>query len=79
MINKLNLGIEDLVTVILGGINNVSIDSPLDIGDCIISIGSIFQIKFNSIDFSVCRLILHDECWSVNRVLINDVNKILTY
>ena len=28
---------------------------------------------------SICGLILHDECWSVNRVLINEVNEILKH
>ena len=45
----------------------------------ITTIGSIFQKKSSGINVSVCRLIPLDECWSVNRVLINKVNEILKY
>ena len=51
--------------VILCGTNNIPIDTPRDIADCIISIGSIFQKKSSGIDVSVC-VILRDESWSVN-------------
>ena len=49
--------------VVLCGTNNLFTDSPLDLADCIVNIGS-------------CGLILRDESWSVNRVLIKDVNRI---
>ena len=65
--------------VILCGTNNIPIDTPRDIADCIISIGSIFQKKSSGIDVSVCGLIRRDESWSVNRGLINEVNEILKY
>ena len=61
--------------VILCGTNNISIDSPCDIADCIISIASIFQKKSSGINVTACCLILPDECWSVNSVLINEVNE----
>ena len=64
--------------VILCGTNNIPIDTPRDIGDCIIGIGSTFQ-KSSGINVSVCSLMLRDECWSVNRVLINEVNEILKH
>ena len=63
--------------VILCGTNNSSIHTPRDIGDCIISIGSILQKKSSGINVSICGLIPRDEGWSVNRVLINEVNEIL--
>ena len=65
--------------VILCGTNNIPIDTPHEIADCIISIGSISQKKSSGIDVSVCGLIPRDECWSVNRVLVNEVNEILKY
>ena len=65
--------------VILCGTNNIPIDSPRDIADCIISIASIFQKKSSGINVSACCLILPDECWSVNSVLINEVNEILNH
>ena len=65
--------------VILCETNNMPIDTPREIADCIISIGSIFQRKSSGIDVSICSLIPRDECWSVNRGLINEVNEILKY
>ena len=65
--------------VILCGSNAISIDTSHDIGDCIISIGSIFQKKSSSINVNFCGLIRRDECWSVNRALINEMNEILKY
>ena len=35
--------------------------------------------KSNGINFSVCGLIPREECWSANRVFINELNKILKY
>ena len=65
--------------VILCGTNNISIDTPRDIADCIISIGFILQKKSSVINVSICGLIPRDESWSVNRVLINEVNEILKH
>ena len=59
--------------------NNIPTDTLRDIADCIISIGSIFQKKSSGINVSICGLIPRDECWSVSRVLINEVNKILKH
>ena len=57
----------------------ILLDTPCDMADCIISIGSIFSKKFNDINVSVCGFIPRDECWSVNRVAVNEVNEILKY
>ena len=65
--------------VILCRTNNIPIDTPRDIADCIIRITSIFQKKSSGINVSVCSLIPCDECWSVNKVIINEVNKILKH
>ena len=65
--------------VILCRTNNIQNDTPRDIANCIISIGSIFQKKSSGINVILCDLILCDECWLVNRVLINEANKILKY
>ena len=35
--------------------------------------------SINGINVSVCGLIPHDDCWSVNRVLINELKKVLKY
>ena len=65
--------------VILCGTNDISIDTPRDIADCIISIASILQKKSSGINVSICGLIPCDEGWSVSRVLINEVNEILKH
>ena len=65
--------------VILCRTNNIPINTPCYIIDCIISIGSIFQKRSSSIDVSVCGLIPRDESWSVNRRLVNEVTEILKY
>ena len=48
--------------VILYRTNNVTIYSPCDIADCIISKGSVFWKKSYSINASVCGLIPLEEC-----------------
>ena len=65
--------------VILCRTNNIPIDTPCDIADCIISIGSIFQKRSSGFDVSVCGLIPRDESWLVNRGLINKMSEILKY
>ena len=65
--------------VILRRTNNISIDTPREIADCIISIYYIFQKKSSGINVSAYGLIPRDECLSVNRVLINEVNEILKH
>ena len=48
--------------VILCRANNIPINTPYDIADCIISIASIFLKKSSGINVSVCGLIPLDEC-----------------
>ena len=65
--------------IILCRTNNIPIGATCDIADSIISIASSFRKKSSGTNVSVCGLILHDECWSVNRVIINEVNEILKH
>ena len=65
--------------VILCRTNNIPINTPCGIANSIISIASIFQKKPSGINVSVCGLIPCDECWSVNRVIIDEVNEILKH
>ena len=51
----------------------------MDITDCIVNIGSCLREKSSSINVFISGLIPIDESWSVNRVLIKDVNRILKY
>ena len=60
--------------VVQGGTNNISTDSPRDIADIIVDVGTIFQRKSNMMNIIIMP---RDECWSVNRLLINKVNDIL--
>ena len=59
--------------------NNISTDSPHDITDCIVDVGTIFQKKSNTVNIIICGLIPRDKCWSVNRFLVSKVNDILKY
>ena len=60
--------------VILCG-TNIPINTPRDIANFIISIASIFQKKSSVVNTSVYGLIRCDEFWSLNRVIINEVNE----
>ena len=64
---------------VLCRINNLFTDSPMDITNCIVNIGSCLREKSSSINVFISGLIPIDESWSVNRVLIKDVNRILKY
>ena len=61
------------------GTNNISTHSPRDTADCIVDVGIIFRRKSNTLNIIIFGLIPRDECWSVNRLLINKVNDILKY
>ena len=67
--------------VLLCGANNILlyIDSPTDIADYIVNIGSCLREKSSNINIFAFGLIPRDEGWSVNRVLIKDANRILEY
>ena len=51
----------------------------MDIADCIVKIGSCLREKSSSVNIFICGLIPRDESWSVNKVLIKDVNRIFRY
>ena len=67
--------------VLLCGGNNILLytDSPTDIADCIVNIGSCLREISSNINAFIRGLIPRDKGWSVNRVLIKDVNRILKY
>ena len=62
--------------VVQCGTNNISTDSPRDIADCIVDVGTIFRRKSNIVNIIICGLVPHEECWSVNRLLIDKENDI---
>ena len=63
--------------VILCGTNNLFQDSLEDIADGIIEIAQTFQSKYNSINIAIGGILPPDASWSINRVLIKEVNEIL--
>ena len=65
--------------VVQSGTSIISTDSLRDIADCIVDVGTIFRRKSNTVNIIICGLTPRDECWSVNRLLINKVNGILKY
>ena len=58
---------------------NIFTDFPTDIADCIVNSGSCLREISSNINVFICVLIPRDVGWSVNRVLIKNVNRILEY
>ena len=52
-------------------------DSPEDIVDGVIEIAETFQSKYSSINIAIGGILPPDASWSINRVLIKEVNEIL--
>ena len=65
--------------VILCETNSIFTHSSTDIADCIVKIGYCLRQKSSNINVFVYGLIPRDRSWSVNRVLIKNVNIILKY
>ena len=63
--------------VILYGINYLFQESPEQIADSIIEIAETFQSSYNSINNPIGGILPSDTSWSINRVLIEEVNGIL--
>ena len=63
--------------VILCGTNNLFQDSPEDIAGGIVEIGQTFQSSYSSINIPIGGILPRDASWSINRVLIKEVNQIL--
>ena len=63
--------------VILCRTNNVFQDSSEDITDGIIEIAQTFQSNHNLINIAIGGILGHDASWSINQVLIKEVNKLL--
>ena len=63
--------------VILCGTNNLFQDSPEEIADAVIETAKTFQSKYNSINIAIGGILPRNVSWSINRVLIKEVNEIL--
>ena len=65
--------------VILCGTNNINKDSPYDIAQGLIATGSVFQNQSSNPNIFICGLLPCDESFSINRLIINEVNDLLKY
>ena len=65
--------------VILCRTNNTNKDLLHDIVQGLITIGSSFKIRFNNPNIFFCGLLPHDECFSINRVVIDETNDFLSF
>ena len=63
--------------VILCSTNNVNKDSPYDIAQGLIAIGSVFKNQSSNPNIFICGLLPCDESFSINRFIINEVNDLL--
>ena len=63
--------------VVLYGTNNLLLDSPKDIEECILETARSFKTKYSCINVIIYGILSRDDSWSVNRVSIKKVNQIL--
>ena len=61
--------------IILCGTNNVCTGFPYDIAQCLIDIGVCFRDRSSKITIFISR----DECYSVNRMLIKEINTLHSF
>ena len=64
---------------ILSGMNNINKDPPYDIVQGLIAVGSSFKYRCNNPNIFICGLLPHDEYVSVNRVIIDEINDLLSF
>ena len=63
--------------VIVCGTNDINKDIPYDIAQGLIAIGSVFKNQSSNPNIFICEILSRDESFSVNRLIINEVNDIL--
>ena len=63
--------------IVLCETNNICTDSPYDIAQCLIDIGVCFRNRSSKIKIFISGILPRDECYSVNRMLIKEINTIL--
>ena len=63
--------------IILCGTNNICIDSRYDISQCLIDISVCFRNRSPKVKIFISGILPRDECYSVNRILIKEINIIL--
>ena len=65
--------------VILCGAININKDFPYDIAQGLIALSSVFKNQSSNPNLLVCGLLPCDESFSINRLIINEVNDLLKY
>ena len=65
--------------VILCGMNNINKDPYYDIAQGLIAIGSSFKNRCNNPNIFICGLLPRDEYVSVNSVIIDEINDLLSF
>ena len=65
--------------VILCGTNNINKDPRYDIAQGLIAIGSSVKNRFNNPNIFICGLLPRDEYVSINRVIIDEINDLLSF
>ena len=63
--------------IILCGTNNICIDSPYGIAQCLTDIGVCFRNHSTKVKIFISGIFPRDECYLVNRILIKEINAIL--
>ena len=63
--------------VILCGTNNINKDSPYDIAQGLIAIGSAFKNQPSNPNIFICGILPRDGYCSINRLIINEINDLL--
>ena len=65
------------IFVILCGTNDINKDTPYDITQALIAIGSVFKKQSSNPNIFICGILSRDESFLVNRLIIDEVNDIL--
>ena len=65
--------------VILCGTNNINKGPPHDVAQELIAIGSSFKNSLNNPNTFICGLTPRDECFSINRVIIDEINDLFSF
>ena len=63
--------------VILCGTSNINKNSPCDIAQGLIAIGSVFKNQSSNPNIFICGILPRDESFSISRLIINEVNDLL--
>ena len=63
-------------SIILCDTNNIKKDSSFNIAEFLIEIGKYFKKRSRNIEIVISGILPRDECWSVNIIMISEINDI---